>query len=131
MNKSSKTLSAKAAVALGVVTIVVLVGWQVYDGCVANPPADMSKLEPAFVAAPAESKQQAAEAVAAVRAKGYAAAVEALAVTVDKGGYSEEQQQALFFTFTEIRRKVAGATRPDTNLLDRLDELTLRVAPGG
>lgn len=127
MNKSGRTLSAKAAVALAVVAVAAVVGWQVYEGCIAHPPADMTKLAPAFTTASPDIHDLVQKAVAAGKARDYAAAVEALATIVDKGGLSPEQKQALIFTLTEIRRKVAEASRPDMNLLNRIDELILAL----
>jgi len=121
-----KLTKKRVLIGLTSAAIAAVAGYLIWEG-IAHPPTDLTKLLPAFTTASAEIRDQAAKAVSAGKAKDYATAVEALGAIVNTGTLSEDQKQALIFTLTEIRRKVTEASRPDTDLLDRIDELTLAL----
>ena len=113
-------------IAISAIPVAVGLAWWMY-GCVANPPADLNRLTLAFADARVEPKELAAQAYTAGKAEDWLSAVRALGTIIDQSGCSEDQNQALLFTLTEIRRKAAQVSPPDASLLYRIDELTLAV----
>jgi hypothetical protein len=124
-----KVMLTRRRVFLGLVALVVaaFVAKELWDR-VANPPARLRTLVPAFATARADFTDLADQAFAAGKAKDWKTAVRALGSIIDQGGYSEDQKRELLFALTEVRRKVAEVAPPDTTLLYRIDELTLAVA---
>ena len=107
-----KLTKKKVLIGLTSAAIAAVVVYSIWEG-IANPPADLTKLLPAFTTASAEIRDHAAKAVSAVKAKDYATAVEALGAIVNTGtlseGHKQGKRQAGCGTW-EGRREMVGAT---------------------